>query len=245
MQEKIINIYRILIAFSIITIIGTLAFVLRYLSFKLLTEFNRKLLIPFMCKMVLFCIGIRFKNTLKIEETDKPLFYTFNHNSYLDGLIIMSLGLKNTRVLLSEIMLLYIPITLTALSIGVLYIPTKNNSERRLNFFYSLEKRIKKEKINFTGSSEGVHDKYNEISEFNRGVYHTAMNCKMDVVALFIFTPKESNPGSNFLPFKKGEISIELLGIIPTTNWILENLDNEIESIRNKYVNRFNELHSK
>ena len=57
------------------------------------------------------------------------VFYTFNHNSYLDTLIITALGLPNNRFLLSEKTLKILPLTLSALGIGTLYIPLKKAKE--------------------------------------------------------------------------------------------------------------------
>lgn len=70
-----------------------------------------------------------------------------------------------------------------------------------------------------------------------------ALNCEMPVVALFIYTPIESNPYANFRPFKRGTVIIETLDVIPTKDWKLENLDNHINEVRNKYVKRFNEYY--
>jgi putative phosphoserine phosphatase/1-acylglycerol-3-phosphate O-acyltransferase len=180
------------------------------------------------------------ENRVKLEEPEHPHFYTFNHNSYLDAFILMCLGLTNTRFLLSENMLRFVPVTLTALSIGVLYIPTKKNKQRRLNFFIKLAERIKREKVSIAGSSEGAIGAFNTISEFNRGVYHMALECKMPVVAIFIYTPVELNPYNDFRPIKSGTVRMELIDIIPTAEWKLENLDAHIEEVRKMYIDKFN-----
>ena len=219
---------------------GVVALSLRIVSVGRLTNFNRKHFVPVFSKFILFCIGIRVENRLKLEEPEHPHFYTFNHNSYLDALILMCLGLTNTRFLLSETMLYYLPATLVALSIGVLYIPTKENRERRLNFFIDLAERIRRERVSIAGSSEGAVGKFNTISEFNRGVYHMALVGDMPIVAIFIYTPVESNPHSDFRPIKSGTVRMELIDIIPTAQWKLENLDTHIEEVRRMYVEKFN-----
>jgi 1-acyl-sn-glycerol-3-phosphate acyltransferase len=180
------------------------------------------------------------ENRLKLEEPEHPHFYTFNHNSHLDAFILTCLGLTNTRFLLSEKLLYYLPVTLVALSIGVLYIPTKDNRERRLQFFIDLAERIKRERISIAGSSEGTGGGFNRINEFNRGVYHMALVSDMPIVAIFIYTPVESNPYNDFRPIKSGTIRMELLDIIPTAQWKLENLDAHIEVVRTMYVEKFN-----
>jgi len=240
MQKKIKYIYHFSVGFLLLTILGVTALSLRIISFGLLTDFNRKYLVPAFSKAILSSLGITLENEVKLEEPDRPHFYTFNHNSHLDAFILMCLGLTNTRFLMSEKTLHYLPATLAALAIGVLYIPTKNYKERRLKFFIKLAERIKKEKVSIAGSSEGTGGEFNTINQFNRGVYHMALVSEMPIVAIFIYTPVESNPSTDFRPIKKGTVRMELLDIIPTTDWKLKNLDSHIEEVRNMYVEKFN-----
>jgi len=243
-MKKAINVLKVVIAFVLIILFGTVGSVLRIVSFGLLTNFNRAVLIPTFCKLTLAAMGIRIDNRVQLPKLDTPHFFTFNHNSYLDGFVLMSLGLKNMRILMSEKMLIFLPVALISFSIGLLYIPQKKNKERRMKCFYNVERRINEERVSIMGSSEGVHRYGERIAQFNRGVYHMALNCKIPVVPLFIYTPIESNPYANFRPFKSGTLVIETLGIIPTKDWKLENLDNHIDDVRKLYVKRFNEYYN-
>jgi putative phosphoserine phosphatase/1-acylglycerol-3-phosphate O-acyltransferase len=244
MIEKAINVYKVVMAFALIILFGTLGSFLRIVSFGLLTNFNRTILIPLFCKLTLAVMGIRVENRVKLPEINKPHFFTFNHNSYLDGFVLMGLGLKDMRILMSEKMLIFFPVALISFAIGLLYIPQKKNKERRMKCFFNVEKRINEEHISIMGSSEGVHRYGERIAPFNRGVYHMALNCKIPVVPLFIYTPIESNPYANFRPFKRGTVIIETLGVCPTADWKLENLDNHIDDVRKLYVKRFNEYYN-
>jgi putative phosphoserine phosphatase/1-acylglycerol-3-phosphate O-acyltransferase len=243
-MKKAINVFKVVIAFVLIILFGTVGSVLRIVSFGLLTNFNRAVLIPTFCKLTLAAMGIRIDNRVQLPKLDTPHFFTFNHNSYLDGFVLMSLGLKNMRILMSEKMLIFLPVALISFSIGLLYIPQKKNKERRMKCFYNVERRINEERVSIMGSSEGVHRYGERIAQFNRGVYHMALNCKIPVVPLFIYIPIESNPYANFRPFKRGTLVIETLGIIPTSDWKLENLDNHIDDVRKLYVKRFNEYYN-
>jgi putative phosphoserine phosphatase/1-acylglycerol-3-phosphate O-acyltransferase len=240
MQKELIRIYQIVFGFALVTVMGVTALALRLASLGLLTNFNRKYYVPAFSRLVLFCIGIRVENNVELPAVERPHFYTFNHNSYLDAFVLMSLGLTNTRFLLSENMLHFIPITLTALSIGVLYIPTKKNKQRRLRFFIKLADRIRREKVSIAGSSVGTGGSFNTINQFNRGVYHMALVCDMPVTAIFIYTPTESNPFMDFRPIKSGTIRLELIDTIETAAWQLEDLDRHIDEVRALYVERFN-----
>jgi len=242
MQEKIVHIYKVFMAFLLMTIGGTIGLVLRVLSLGFLTDFNRKYLMPVVCKCILATSNIKMITDLAKFNVSTPHFITFNHNSYLDGFVLMALGFTQTRFLLSEKMLHYIPLTLCSLSIGVLYIPQQHHQKRRLRFFKKLENIIRKEKISFAGAAEGVHNHFHGISTFNKGVFHTAMNLKMPIATLFIYTPIESNPYNDFRLFKPGTVKIELMEIVSTENWELEHIEEHIEAIRHTFVSRFNEL---
>ncbi len=243
-MKKTINVFKVVIAFALIILFGTIGSVLRIVSFGLLTNFNRAVLIPALCKLTLAAMGIRVDNRVQLPKLDKPHFFTFNHNSYLDGFVLMSLGIKNMRILMSEKILIFLPVALVSFAIGLLYIPQKKHHERRMRLFFKTERRVREERVSILGSSEGVHRYGERIAPFNRGVYHMALNCEMPVVALFIYTPIESNPYANFRPFKRGTVVIETLGIIPTKDWKLENLDNHIDDVRKLYVKRFNEYYN-
>ena len=244
MLKKVFNVFKVVIAFILIILFGAIGSALRIASFGLLTNFNRSLLIPVFCKLTLGVMGIKVDNRVQQPKLAQPYFFTFNHNSYLDGFVLMSLGLKNLRIIMSEKMLVFLPVVLITFSIGLLYIPQKKNNRRRMNSFFNFEKRIKEERVSVMGSSEGVHQYGERIAPFNRGVYHMALNCEIPVFALFIYTPVESNPYANFRPFKRGTVVIETLGIIPTKDWNLENLDHHIDDVRKLYVKRFNEYYN-
>lgn len=243
-MKKTINVFKVIIAFALIIIFGTIGSVLRIVSFGLLTNFNRSILIPLLSKLTLAAMGIRVENRVVLPEMNRPYFFTFNHNSYLDGFVLMGLGLKDLRILMSEKILIFLPVAFVSFSVGLLYIPQKKHKERRMNLFFKTEKRVLEERVSIMGSSEGVHRYGERIAPFNRGVYHMALNCEMPVVALFIYTPVESNPYANFRPFKRGTVIIETLDVIPTKDWKLENLDQHIHEVRNKYVKRFNEYYN-
>jgi putative phosphoserine phosphatase/1-acylglycerol-3-phosphate O-acyltransferase len=189
-------------------------------------------------------MGIKVENRIQLSWSDTPHFITFNHNSYLDGFVLMGLGIRNARILMSEKMLIFLPVWLVSFSIGLLYIPMKKHPKRRMRYFHQLEKLIRKERVHIMGSSEGVHQYGQRIAPFNRGVYHMAVNEQMPIVPLFIYTPIESNPYSNFRPFKRGTVVIENMEIIPTSHWKIEHLDQHIAEVRSKYVQRFNEFYN-
>jgi 1-acyl-sn-glycerol-3-phosphate acyltransferase len=238
--DKIFNILRFVGGFVILTLGGLVAFVLWLISFGLLTNFNRRYVVPFYCRLILWVLRIKVENKLGFNSFEKPSFITFNHNSFLDGMVLMSLGFTHTHFLLSEKMYLYLPLFFTSWATRVWYIPTKKNRKRRLAFFHKIEQRILRRKVSVAGSSEGARPHFHGIAEFNRGVYHMAYNCGLPIVALFIHTPEESNPFSNFRPFKRGIVRVSLIGTFETTHWNLEQLDCYVSEMQQRYQLEFN-----
>ncbi len=243
MSTSLKNIYQLVIVFTVMTITGLIALLLRIISLGLLTNFNRKYFIVYSSKFTMFLVGIKLVLPDKNPIQEGHYFITFNHNSYLDIFALTALGYTNTVFLLSEITLRIIPLTISALAIGTVYIPQKKSEKRRMKFFYKLEKKIVEKKINVAGASEGVHDHHHGIDKFNRGVYHMAKVCNLNIIPLFINVPKESNPFNKYKYFKRGAIQIEILETVSTEHWKIENLDLHVQEMRDIYVRKFNQTH--
>lgn len=246
MQTKIKTISKIIIAFSTLTFLGSVALLLRIVSFGYLLNFNRKYFIPFTSKLIIKIIGVDIQLPKKNQFIDKgQYFITFNHNSALDIFALTALGHTNTIFLLSEKTLRIIPLTITALSIGILYIPQQHHVTRRLKFFKKLAKLAKSKKMNIAGSSEGVHDHHHGIDKFNKGVYHFATACKLDIIPYFITNSKETGPLKGYYKdISEGSIKIEKLETIDTQNWSLDDLEKNKEAVRSIFVKKFNEVHN-
>jgi len=246
MQTKIKTISKITVAFTTLTFLGSVALLLRIISFGYLLNFNRKHFIPFTSKLILKIIEVDIDLPKEIRFIDDgQYFITFNHNSALDIFVLTALGHTNTLFLLSEKTLKIVPLTIIALSIGVLYIPQQHHVDRRLKFFKKLEKLAKSKKINIAGSSEGVHDHHHGIDKFNKGVYHFTTVCKLNIIPYFITTPKRNSFLNGYLSdVNKGLVKIEKLETIDTQNWTLDDLVKNKEAVRTLFVNKFNEVYN-
>ena len=233
-----------IIILLILTITGCIGLSLRILSFGYLINFNRKYFFATSSKLILFIAGMKL-----VVPNENPIkgdnyLITFNHNSYLDLFALSALGYTNMHFLLSERTIKFIPFTISALSIGVIYIPQKKHLERRMKFFHKLEERITKEHLNIAGAPEGSHDWLNGIGSFNKGIFHMATICKQNIIPMFIYVPEESNPLVKYQYFKRGTIKIEMLQMIDTQNWKLEDLESNKEFVRSIYVNKYNSIHN-
>lgn len=243
MQASVKNIFQLILVFSTLTITGLVAIVLRIVSFDLLLNFNRSILIASSSRFLLKAIGIKLIVPAAKSFPTGCNLITFNHNSYLDVLALTAIGLTQTRFIISEKTLWIIPLTISTIGIGGLYIPQQHDTERRLQFFKNLEKRINRERQNIAASSEGVHHHHHGIDKFNRGVYYIATVCKMDILPLYIHLPEESNPFNKYKAFERGVMTIKMLDTINTTGWKVEEVDNNKDAVRELFVGIFNKEH--
>ena len=157
--------------------------------------------------------------------------------------MLTSLGLPNFRFILSEITLIYIPITISAKAFGTKYIPLQKDKKRRLNFFKRMTSFLKRTNLSVIASAEGVNEGIHGILPFNKGIFHMAFEAGISIVPLYIHIPESINPYRGKYS-KTGRVHLEILQEIDNSDWKLENIRDEINKVRKVYVDRFNELNN-
>ena len=229
-------------AFTIMTISGCVSFLLIVLSLGYLRNFCIKYIIRFSSRTILRLAGYKPIYPSEKQFPKHQVLYTFNHNSFLDIFLLTGLGLSNTRVILSTSTLKYLPLVISAKAIGTFYLPMQEDHEKRVKVFKKITNHLKSSNNSIFGSSEGVHNQFNGIEKFNKGVYHMALEANIPIVALYIHIPDENNFRRGKYDVPGGSINLEILGEIETRDWKLESLEEHIQGVRSLFVNRFNEL---
>lgn len=225
--------YRKLIGFGGLTVMGILTSFIRYISFGKGLEFNRKVMAPVLCRLSLLLLGVRVKNLVK--PVNENVIYFFNHNSFLDLFIVPLLGLTNTRFIISEAVKSILPLHLCNLGIDVLYIPTQEDKDRRKDFFRRVTKDLKENRYSIICSPEGQHEFKHHIAPFNKGVFHMALSSKVSIQTLFFEIPKEANPLES-LDMRACEVIIHSKELIKTRDWKEESLDEHKKEMRQKFL---------
>lgn len=227
---------------AITTFAGTFSLILVLISFGYLRNFCAVYILKYTSRFILIIMGYKGIYPAANDFPKYPVLYTFNHSSHLDIFLLTGLGIPNARFLFSTKTLKYVPLVIAAKALGTYYIPMQEKVKQRLKFLIRVTKLIKRKKLSLVASSEGVKPYAHEIAKFNRGIYHLALEAGLPIVVLFIHIPDELNPYSGIKNNKGGMVSLEILQEISTSNWKLENLEEHIDSVRNIFVNRFNEL---
>lgn len=241
MNKTLIVVYRWVIALSTMLIIGSFCLLIVLFSFGYLRNFSNKYIFSYTSRFLLRLVGYSYEIPPLESFPKHQVLYTINHNSYLDTFILTAVGIPNTRFILSEKTLKYIPMVIAAKAFGTWYIPQKHHVKRRLKFFIKSTARIKRTGCSIVASAEGVHDHKHGIWPFNKGIFHMAMEACIPIVPLFIYIPEEANPYIGSYS-KTGTIKLIILDEIDNSNWKLETIREEIDKVRNVYVAKFNEL---
>jgi 1-acyl-sn-glycerol-3-phosphate acyltransferase len=189
--KTLILIYRWFAALSIVFLSGSLGLFLVLISFGALRNFLSQYYFNHVSLFILRIMGFSANFPGQKHFPKGPVYYIFNHNSNLDVFLLTGLGLKNVRYLLSEKTLKYFPLVFSAKALGSFYIPQQHHTKRRLKFLIRITKFLKRKRhLSMFGSAEGVHKHRHSIAAFNKGVFHMAIEAKLNIVPLYIHIPK-------------------------------------------------------
>jgi 1-acyl-sn-glycerol-3-phosphate acyltransferase len=222
-------------------VVGTIALLIVIVSFGLLRNFCIKYIFKYSSRFLMKIHGYEFELPNINKFSKHQVLYTLNHNSYLDIFLLTAIGLPNTRFILSEVTLKFIPMILSAKAIGTFYIPQKKHEKRRLRFFIKTTSFLKRTTYSIIASPEGVSKYIRGINPFNKGIFHMAMKAKIPIVPLYIHIPEDINTYKGEYS-KSGKIQLEILKEIDNSEWTLETIWEHIAKVRRVYVDRFNEL---
>lgn len=187
------ELYRKIIAYGGLLFLGVVTSSIRYLSFGLAINLNRTFIAPLITKIMLMAIGVRVFNKIDQELNKSNVCYFFNHNSFLDIFIIPTLGLKNTRFIISEGVKKIIPLHLCNLGVDVLYIPDSHKTQERIEFFKKVSDELMNGRYSVICAPEGRHDFLNGIAPFNNGVFHMAHAANVPIHTIFFHVPGTSS----------------------------------------------------
>lgn len=116
----------------------------------------------------------------------------------------------------------------------VFYIPEQTAPEKRTKKFKRSEELLLTSGDSVYLTPEGSRNKSNCLQKFNKGAFHMATNLKLPIVSLFIDSPEKCNPHLKLMA-QPGTIYVHLIDITDTSDWKIEDLDQNREMIWEKY----------
>ena len=234
-MKIVLRYYRMAVAYGGMTALGLTVATLRYASFGLLISFNRGVLVPAVCRLLLRLCGVRVDSRLLQKAWGGPRCYVFNHNSYLDLFLVPLLGLPRTRAIITEGVKKTVPLHLCNLGIHVLYIPDSHKTAERIAFFRAVSADLRSGRYSVVCSPEGRHDFLRRIAPFNRGVFHMAMAADVEIEMIFFDIPEAIDPLESF-DMRRGTVTLRSLGRVNTSEWTEDELPRHIAEVRRRYI---------
>jgi 1-acyl-sn-glycerol-3-phosphate acyltransferase len=75
-----------------------------------------------------------------------------------------------------------------------------------------------------------------DVGHFNKGAFHLATELGANIVPLFIEIPENVNPGKGWMIKDRGQMIIHELDEIDTSGWSLDDLEDNAEMVRGRYL---------
>jgi 1-acyl-sn-glycerol-3-phosphate acyltransferase len=186
-------------------------------------------------RLVLRIWGIRMVVHQEAPYPARQSVFISNHTSTIDVFALVALGLPNARFFLSGFLRKLLPLGLIGHLIGIFWTVPQDFPEQRTKIFQRAERVLRRTGESVYLSPEGERVTTGRIGHFNKGAFHLATALHAPIVPLFIFIPKDIDPGKG-LHARPGTVQVHVRPPIETADWRLEDLVANKERVRDFYV---------
>lgn len=232
--EYIRSALSILLFFILLIVFTPIILILLILSFGKMTNFVVEKIAPAVSLPVLKVAGIDFKIKKHADPIPAPAVYIINHSSTLDILTILALGLPRVRFV-AKWELQYNPVFfILGRLTGQVFIRRKH-SEKAIQTLKKNVNRIRKNNLTVMLAPEGSRKHPGVIGPFKKGPFRMAMDLQYPIVPIYFEGNRELST-EDFLITKAGSSTAHIYPPIDTSDWKLENIDNYISDVRNRYL---------
>jgi 1-acyl-sn-glycerol-3-phosphate acyltransferase len=161
--------------------------------------------------------------------------YISNHTSTIDIFAVIALGLPGCRYFLYGRMRRIVPLGIIATIMGTFFTCRQTDPERRVQIFRNADRTLRRTGESVYLSPEGMRVTTGEIGHFNKGAFHLATSLHAPIVPFYIHIPPGTNPGSG-IDAEPGTINIYFGDLIETDDWRLEDLEENKENVRKRFI---------
>jgi 1-acyl-sn-glycerol-3-phosphate acyltransferase len=183
---------------------------------------------------VLNVAGVNFKVKKHVDSIPAPAVYIINHSSTLDILTILALGLPRVRFV-AKWQLQYNPIFFILGHLTGQVFIRRENSEKAVETLKRNVDRIRKNNLTVMLAPEGSRKHPGIIGPFKKGPFRMAMDLQYPVVPIYFEGNRELS-AEDFLITKSGTCIAHIHPAIDTSKWKLENIEDHINDVRNRYL---------
>ena len=185
---------------------------------------------------VLRLYGIRIAVVPPAPFPRTQTIYISNHSSTLDLFILVALGLPGCRFFLSGFLRRkYIPLGVMASMMGTFFTVPQDRPHERRRIFANAERELRRTGESVYLSPEGQRITTGHIGHFNKGAFHLATALRVPIVPLYFEIPPAIDPRRGF-DAKPGTVIIHVLPAIDTSDWRLEDLEQNTSAVRDMFV---------
>lgn len=224
-----------IVVFFVIFLIATPVILLLLLvSFGKTTNFIIESIAPVMVRPVMWVSGIEFDVDLHTDQITSPAVFIVNHSSTLDILTILALGLPKVRFV-AKWEFQYNPIFLLLGRLtGQIFIK-REKSDEAIATLQKTYKRVNKRQLSVLMAPEGSRKHPGIIGPFKKGPFRMAMDLGYPIVPIYFEGNRELSKGGTMIT-KSGHLTAHIHEPIDTSGWTLENLEDHILKVRQKYL---------
>lgn len=232
--EYIRSALGIVVFFIMLILMTPVILFLLIISFGKLSTFVVEKIAPIIAKPVFPVAGLHFTVKKYVDPIPRPAVYIVNHSSTLDLLTILALGLPRVRFV-AKWQLQYNPLFfLLGRLTGQVFI-RREKSDKAVRTLKKNVDRLKSQQLSVMLAPEGSRKHPGIIGPFKKGPFRMAMDLGYPIVPIFFEGNSELSSGG-FLFTKSGELKAHIHPPIDTSDWSIETLDQNIESVRNSYL---------
>ena len=189
-------------------------------------------------RLILACLAVqvRLQHAERLfPKRPRQVVVIANHSNTLDALILLALGMPNTRFFLKRAAWFALPMGLTAALMGTFFTMPQRCGQQRVRLFQRAARRLKRTGESVFLSPEGTRVTHGGIGHFNRGAFHLALDLQVPIVPLFIAIPRACNHGKALFS-EPCQVDVHVLPDVDTRGWKVEHLETHKEAVRERYL---------
>lgn len=233
-REYVRSAFTIIVFFLIFLLATPVILLLLILSFGRASNFVVESIAPLMMKPVFWVSGISFEIKKHADEVPTPAVFIINHSSTLDVLTLLALGLPRIRFV-AKWEFQYNPIFLLLGRLtGQIFIK-REKSEKAIETLQKTYRRIHKQELSIMMAPEGSRKHPGVIGPFKKGPFRMAMDLDYPIVPIYFEGNRELSKGGTLIA-KSGELTAHIHKAVDVSEWKLENLEDHIHDVRNRYL---------
>lgn len=232
---------RLIASLVVLTIASLVMFLAALGTAFRLRRFYTEYLARWLGRTVLWIWNVKTQLHTSQPLPESPSIYVSNHPSTLDIFVLISLGLPNTRYLMSGFLRYFFPLGLIGYTIGIFFTPRQKYPDRRAVCFRNVCRELGSSRESVYVSPEGRR-RPDGLGPFNKGAFHLATELGFPIVPIYLYVPDEISPGTGFVA-RAGTVDVYVKPPIATVHWKLDELDENRDRVRDLFLQWEAELH--